>query len=99
MRLSDHQRQLLKDHVVKVLGSDCELWLFGSRTDDTARGGDVDLLVRCHHPLERKLLLAARLAARAERLLDGRKVDLILMDPATPTAPIHDAALAHGVRL
>ena len=99
MRLPATQSQMLKQQFADELGGDCEVWLYGSRVDDAARGGDVDLLVRSPRPLQRKVWLAARLAARAERLFDGRKVDVLLLDPQTPLQPVHTEALAHGVRL
>lgn len=40
-----------------------------------------------------------RLAARAERLLGGRRVDVLLLDPSTDVQPVHAAALATGVPL
>ena len=84
---------------MRALGADCELLLFGSRIDDNRRGGDVDLLVRSPRPLQRKVWLAAHLAARAERLLEGRRVDVLLLDPTTAAQPVHDAALLTGVAL
>lgn len=96
MRLNTRQRRELKQQLGELLGHDCELLLFGSRLDDSAKGGDVDLLVKCSRPVERKAWTAARLAARAERVLDGRKVDVLLIDPLTPLQPIHQAALAEG---
>ena len=75
------------------------MWLFGSRADDTLLGGDVDLLVRSPRVLQQRAWLAARLAARAERLLGGRRVDVLLLDPATTLQPVHAAALATGVAL
>lgn len=99
MRLSTRHRQLLKDDIASVLGPGCEVLLFGSRLDDAARGGDIDLLVRTPGSVDRKAWLAASLAARAERLLDGRKVDIVLLEPDTPLEPIHESALAQGVAL
>jgi predicted nucleotidyltransferase len=99
MRLSNQQRLALKAHFARALGADCELLLFGSRIDDNRRGGDVDLLVRSPRPLQRKVWLAAHLAARAERLLGGRRVDVLLLDPTTAAQPVHDAALLIGVAL
>lgn len=99
MRLSPEHRLALKSHFARELGADCEVLLFGSRADDERRGGDVDLLVRSPRPLQRPVWLAARLAARAERLLGGRRVDVLLLGPATPLQPVHEIALATGVRL
>ena len=50
MRLSTEHRLALKAHFSQELGDDCEVLLFGSRTDDDHRGGDVDLLVRTLGP-------------------------------------------------
>lgn len=99
MRLSVVQRESIKTQFADELGTDCEVMLFGSRTSDLGRGGDVDLLVRTPKPVARKVWVAARLAARAERLLDGRKVDVVLLDSNTALQPIHAAALATGVAL
>ncbi len=99
MRLSTAQRLALRQWFTDELGPDCVIRLFGSRADDSARGGDVDLLVQCPRPLGRQVWLATRLAASAERLLDGRKVDVLLIDPDTALEPVHHAALREGVAL
>ena len=45
MRISEIQRQCIKEAVEHQFGADARVLLFGSRVDDTARGGDIDLLV------------------------------------------------------
>ena len=99
MRLSTAQTQLILDCVHAQFGVDAEVLLFGSRTDDGQRGGDVDLLVVSPRPVPDKAWFAARLAAHAERLMGGRRVDLLLLDPSTLVQPVHAAALAHGEAL
>ncbi len=99
MRLSASHRLALKAHFARELGADCEVLLFGSRVDDTLRGGDVDLLVRSPRVLQQRAWVAARLASHAERLLGGRRVDLLLLDPSTEVQPVHVAALAMGLAL
>jgi predicted nucleotidyltransferase len=44
MRLSKEEIDILKKRL-KTLSSSAKLYLFGSRVDDSARGGDIDLLV------------------------------------------------------
>jgi len=44
MRLYQKQVEVLKNKL-SSLSTDAKLYLFGSRVDDTARGGDIDLLV------------------------------------------------------
>jgi predicted nucleotidyltransferase len=45
MRLSTEHRQALRQHFHAARGENCEVLVFGSRLDDQARGGDVDVLV------------------------------------------------------
>jgi len=67
--------------------------------DDSARGGDVDLLVETPDPVDQPALAAARLAANIERRLGGRRVDVVLVTPETAPLPIHDIARHRGVTL
>lgn len=99
MRLPSDQAIKLQSLLTDELGSDCELLPFGSRADDGVRGSDVDLLARSIRPMPDKALAAVRLAARAERLLGGRRVGLLLVDPDTQFQPIHRIALSHRVPL
>jgi len=99
MRLSAEQIQRLKRLAVEVGGTDARLRLFGSRLDDTRSGGDVDLLLELTRPATNPAPLAARMAARASRALDGRKVDVVLAAPNLKRLPIHDVAFRHGIEL
>lgn len=58
MRLSPAHISLIKPHTQEIFGADACAWLFGSRVDDAAKGGDFDLLVetRCCHPRLRWLI-------------------------------------------
>ena len=99
MRLSPEQRQQLRQQLAQRAGDDCEFLVFGSRLRDDVKGGDLDLLVRSPRPVESPAWTAALMAAAAERVMDGRKVDLLLIDPNTTLFPIHRAALAEGKTL
>ncbi len=44
MRLSQEHIMILKSKL-NSLASDAKLYLFGSRVDDTKKGGDIDLLI------------------------------------------------------
>ncbi|NCO00442.1 MAG: nucleotidyltransferase domain-containing protein [Epsilonproteobacteria bacterium] len=44
MRLHKNQIEVLKNKL-QALSSSAKLYLFGSRVDDAARGGDIDLLI------------------------------------------------------
>ena len=70
--------------------------LFGSRLDDGARGGDLDLMLELPDPVANPALLAARLSAQVSRLMHGRKVDVLLSAPNLMRLPIHDMAFKEG---
>lgn len=99
MRLRDDQVEQLKNLATEVGGSGARLRLFGSRVDDTARGGDVDLLLELADPVDDPATLIARMEGLASRALDERTVDVALLAPNLKRLPIHDAALRTGVEL
>jgi predicted nucleotidyltransferase len=99
MRLNPQQVQAIVAAARSLAGSDANVRLFGSRVDDRALGGDIDLLVECSRPVERPVWLAAQITARVQRALGDRKIDVLLIDPSTPLDAVHRAAQATGVLL
>jgi predicted nucleotidyltransferase len=73
--------------------------VFGSRIDDTKQGGDLDLMLELPDPVENPAFLAAQLAAKVSRLMNGRKVDVLLSAPNLMRLPIHDVAFKEGIIL
>ncbi|WP_145022039.1 nucleotidyltransferase domain-containing protein [Geobacter argillaceus] len=45
MRLTDQEQQSIIDSIVQF-DRNAEIYLFGSRLDDSARGGDIDILIK-----------------------------------------------------
>lgn len=99
MRLDAQHIERLKRVAVEEAGQHARLRLFGSRLDDAATGGDIDLLLELTAPVAEPAVLVARMAARASRVLGGRKVDVVLTAPNLKRLPIHEAALRRGVVL
>jgi predicted nucleotidyltransferase len=96
MRLSPDQIRTITKAVAHVAGAQASVRLFGSRVDDSARGGDIDLLVESPVPVERPAVLAASIAARLERALGGRRIDVLISAPNLQSLPIHRVALSTG---
>ena len=99
MRLDPKIQELIKEEVTDQLGSDVVIRLFGSRVDDTQKGGDIDLLIEIHQALTNRFDVESKLAARLYIRLGGRKVDVLLMDNLTQVQPIHTQALKTGTVL
>lgn len=99
MRLSPHYAQRIVDEARAVFGPQVQVRLFGSRVDDRARGGDIDLLVSVAHPIERPALLASRLGARLQAALGEQRIDVVLEAPNLPLLPIHRVAHERGILL
>lgn len=99
MRLTDNQIQIIRELAREVAGERSLVRVFGSRLDDAARGGDIDLLVELAEPVNNPALIAARLSARVSRAMQGRKVDVLLSAPNLMRMPIHDLAFKEGILL
>jgi len=74
MRLSEKEKQAILN-VIRQSDPDAEVRLFGSRTDDHKKGGDIDLLVLSKR-LEYRDKLKIRYRLKDE--LGNRKIDLII---------------------
>ena len=95
MRLSGDTRRIIVD-AIRSRDPDARIILFGSRTDDRARGGDIDLLVvsdrlgfRDLWPIRRDIL----------DQIGWQKLDLILREKDKADTPIARVAEQTGVCL
>ena len=96
MRLTDNETQAIRQLARQLGGAQSRVRVFGSRLDDTAHGGDVDLMLELSEPVENPALMAAQMAARVSRAMCGRKVDVLLSAPNLMRLPIHDIAFKEG---
>ncbi|MHB1187477.1 hypothetical protein [Thiobacillus sp.] len=96
MRLTDYQAKAITQLAHEIAGERAQVRVFGSRLDDDARGGDLDLMLELSEQAANPALLAARFSARVTRLIQGRKVDVLLATPNLKRLPIHDMAFKEG---
>ncbi len=74
MRLDRDIANYLKQVIqTEIPGS--SIYLFGSRVDENARGGDIDIMVLTNEPVEKRIFRKIRL--RFIKRLGWRKIDLI----------------------
>lgn len=96
MRLTRDEISAIRRCAAAAFGADCEITLFGSRVDDTRRGGDIDLhVVADRADLTDELAFREALAAS----LGERRVDLVLRRRGFVPRAIDKVALSTGSRL
>lgn len=101
MRLTQNHVQILKNISEEVFSSKARLFLFGSRTDDQQRGGDIDLYVTgLMLNTEERLDAQLDFLVKAKQQLGDQRIDLIF-EPRSdqPLLPIHLIAQQTGVLL
>lgn len=99
MRLSQQSQQIIRNTVREVFGLEANVKLFGSRINDDARGGDIDLLVELPSitaDSERKTL---QLIAKLQLRLGDQPIDVLVLDPSTLKQSIHEHAAMTGIIL
>lgn len=76
MRLQQKEIKQILQVAKELYGKDVKVYLFGSRTDDTKLGGDIDLLIRTKKG-NNGILSRIRMVARLKQLLGEQKIDVI----------------------
>lgn len=96
MRLTTQQTQAINNHVASVYG-DANVYLFGSRVDDSARGGDIDLFIESKNNVT--LAHKLRLITLLQLSIGNQKIDIIVKTPESKHRAIFDTAKEKGIRL
>jgi predicted nucleotidyltransferase len=76
VRLSPGYQKIIKAETLNVFGVDASVFLFGSRMDDSKKGGDIDLFIQTDDKdglFEKKL----RFLAKLKRQLGEQKIDVV----------------------
>ena len=82
MRLSEEAIKHIKEQTQAIFGPEADVYLFGSRTDDHKKGGDIDLLVEPEN-LYDELSQVVRLKTKLDVLLGLQKIDVVVArDPS-----------------
>ncbi len=77
MRLTEQQKIILKRLTAEIFGADARLILFGSRVNDNAKGGDIDLYIETkdsQSAFDNKIKLLTAL----NRELGEQKIDIVV---------------------
>jgi len=102
MRLSVDERTAVESAAQRFLPVGARVCLFGSRTDDARRGGDIDLLIELPALQSTAELVAVRnrFTAHLYRLLGERRIDVLIATPQVSDAgPVVESARRQAVQL
>ncbi|ADC72309.1 conserved hypothetical protein [Thioalkalivibrio sp. K90mix] len=101
MRLTNEQRQIIHDTALEAFGPGASVRLFGSRVDERARGGDIDLLVTAPMQNPAEVVRAEmRFQALLQQRLGEQKIDVLVDYPGRrERPPIFNVAERTGIPL
>ena len=103
MRLTEAQKSIIKSLVREQFGADASVRLFGSRIDDSKKGGDYDFFVetsldQADEIIQRKIALIV--ALQSSPSFEDEKIDLIVKRRHSSfDMPIYAVATEAGVLL
>ena len=98
MRITPFERRSIRETAHRHFGENCDAYLFGSRTRDDWRGGDIDLLIETESnaPVEYAKKLAFRSDLKSR--IGDQKIDVLFTRPGD-NRPIILEAKREMVRL
>ncbi len=99
MRLTGTQQTEILRTAAEVIGPDATVTLFGSRVDDAARGGDIDLMITTGMDANTARSRKIRFLVRLKQRIGDRRVDVVLCTPDSGEQAIHQVASTEGVTL
>ena len=100
MRLTSFQQQTICNKARHYFGNMTQVWLFGSRVDDSKRGGDIDLYIELENQ-DISLIAMAKLhfLRSLHSELGEQKIDVVLRLANTNTLAVYDIAKEMGIQL
>lgn len=83
MRLSQYEIELINLTARKYFGIETKVFLFGSRVDDSLKGGDIDLFI--HNDMSSQLNLESKIYFLAEikTKIGDQKIDVVFDNETT----------------
>jgi predicted nucleotidyltransferase len=99
MRLTAEQITVIKQNTALIFGKNAHVFLFGSRVDNSKKGGDIDLFIELIDEVERPIVKILYLNGLLQQALGMQKIDIIFHAPSYNWQPIHTTAKETGILL
>lgn len=97
MRLTESEKRIIKAAAKNLFGTNVKIFLFGSRVNDSQKGGDIDLYIETekHALLQDKISFLSLLKWN----LGDQKIDVVVNAPNKNDQNIFHIARQTGVEL
>lgn len=91
MRINSNDIKAIKDVAKAIFGETVTIRLFGSRTDDKKKGGDIDLLIQCNQMISRIEIyqLKIKFLVQLKKIIGDQKIDVIIDNGQQHNSIIH----------
>ncbi len=101
MRITKHEADIIKSKAMEVWGEDVVVLLFGSRADDTKRGGDIDLYIEIPENISPRVIIEKKawFLTLLQLNLGNQKIDLVINTGDNARHQIMNTAKRTGVAL
>jgi predicted nucleotidyltransferase len=99
MRLSEYEQKTIRDLARETFGRDSRVFIFGSRVDDTRRGGDIDILIQTNLSGRTARARKIHYVVALKKKIGDREIDVVIKGNDSRHKPIFDVALEEGVEL
>ncbi|MHB1679478.1 MAG: nucleotidyltransferase family protein [bacterium] len=82
MRLDKKTVEIIKNMALSYFGINAKIYIFGSRVNDTEKGGDIDIYVETYLDINSSELfnLESKYWTSLQKALGERKIDIIIND-------------------
>jgi predicted nucleotidyltransferase len=97
MRLTDFEKNTIKKIAKNIFGTYVKIFLFGSRVDDSIKGGDIDLFIETANlaSLQDKISFISKLKLK----LGDQKIDVVVNSPEQKAKRIFRVAKENGIEI
>lgn len=98
MRLNREQIDSLVKATHSCFGNSAQIWLFGSRVDDSKKGGDIDLYIETDK--EEGIIVAKfEMLGSIWPVFGDQKIDILVRRRNLPCSAMHEIAKSSGEEL
>ena len=100
MRLKGNEITAINNVTKTVFGTDASVRLFGSRTNDSLKGGDIDLLIQCNRTIStlEQYKLKINFLVQLKKIIGDQRID-VLIEANQQDSPFFQTIKHEGINL